>query len=1086
MAWFDAKHFAEQKLMQISTSDYEFKPNSGNDAVTRLQSVIDQYNAAHASEPGFVPVTALSNFEACNTSGYMTSLGIAATDINVSCTPYFDVPYYFTALAAHYNQSNDLLPGYAGQTMTAKDALNYVFSSMHMSGWQHYLQYGMELGLDPSRHFDTSAYIAAKAKATGQTEAQVIQTMKNAGLNPIQDWDANQNIISAQQLAVPDALTPSMSNGEQWGANPEPVDPYTQVQATQALTTADAETVAGAAGINTMFTADLTGGFAGTTLNPNDEIIGGTNAYNTLKVNLAQNWDGFAGTGADHTGASMTNVGRVILTQNSVDTGNIYSFSLKGTSGVERVDIVNTGAGTAQITDAQKTLTELRLEGPSNAAGKNGPTGQPGTYIQYAQGEMGGASDKLDLYVKDTGTAATDTAQAVAAKVGAAGIEQLTVHASGSNELDVTNFAGLNSLAVTGNGNINIKAAQRGITSFDASGASGKVNMEVGDISGATAIKGGLGQDTVTLTTATAPIQAKWTGVENLALAGTVGSASLDFAQSDGALSTAWVAGGSLALTNVKAPTFTVAQVNTNSQVSVKGQIDNLYWSDLSTVPNDVMKSSLDSNVAQNVYINVGNKQDVDGARFTFDAARGSINLDVAGKSTATATPSDAGSFSNSTITAKQASHFNATVGDLKGGNNFNVVDGDAVAGNSVSIKASNVVLGNGNGVPVTTLTANGAAKVDLTLAANASNTDNTATIAGSLNGAQEVNINVTNNGTTAAQQNDWTLNMQGVNLINGRDVNVNGDGHENVILGNIGASNMNGSIDLDVTNVNVFTAGAIDTGNGANIDLYVQTAGDVNLGNITSATNANGQRGNITIDINAGSGTGAAQTQGDLNGSATGPWVITGNNINMYLDGVTGSINKISNPVKDGPTHWSTILNAQGIIDYDGSAGQDQVQVNSLGTNGTSTFDLGNGDDVIRLGSGSRGDFGMTNANDIAKVNVNLGQAGINNDQDELWVDNTTKGTLAVKVDYITAGDEVHVAAGTSGLSSDAVTKAVTDAGLTISGEAKAMGSIAGCYTAGNDAYYISGNSGDTGITIIQVVGGTQDVFTTDGMPTA
>lgn len=1045
MAWFDLAHFAQQKIEQINALDYEIKPTSGSTYADQLRNVIAQYNAKHANDPGFVTVTPESNFLACNTASY-DGAGITPEDINVSCTKYFDVGYYFTALANYYNDHLSELPIYASGAMTPLDCVQYVFNTMRMSGWQHYLQYGMEMDLDPSALFDTSAYISAKMQATGMDRNHVINAMKSAGVNPIQDWDANPTIITAQQLMVTNPLTPGMSEGEQWGAIPEPVDPYAQIQATQTLTTTAGETFTGMPGINTLFAANITGGFAGTTLNDTDVITGGANAYNTLQVNIAQNWAGFAGTGADGAGANMTNVGRVLLNN---ATGNIYSFSLKHTSGVERVDIINSGAGTTQITDAASTLREVRLEGASNAAGTTGTTAQAGTFIQYASGAVGGTQDALTLDVKNVGAAKTATAAASAAKVGSSGVEQLTVNARGDNVLDVTNFNGLTSLAITGNGNLDIIANQQSITSYDASGASGKVNMQVGNISGNSVIKGGLGQDTVTLTQGItgSPLQAQWTGVGSLAVQAGVG-ASLDFAKSDGALNSVWVAGSGVTLANVRTPSFTIEQVSQNATVNVTGQIDNLYWSDQSLT---AVAGAYNSNVAKNAYISVGNKQDVDGAVFNFNSARGQVNLAVAASSTATA--NDAGSFTG-TINAAEAARFTATIGKLEGGSTFNVVSNNAAADKSVTITAADVALGAnpGDGSVTTTLNANGAATFNLNLTANNAAPQHAAIMQGSIANAQDVNINVANGNTGSDPR--WTLDLTQLAMSNARDVDIAGDGKESVHLGDLGSANMDGAIDLDVTNLKRFVAGDLTTGKGWDIDASITTKGNVTIGDITAGQNAAGSRGNVTLDINMD------YSDKTVN-SAASEWNIVGNNIKMYMDGVNGTITP------------QTVLAAQGTIDYDGCAKEDRVIVKTLG-NGASTFDMGTGEDTLYIGTtGSSYNLG---AGGKAMVNVNFGAYLPDNDQDELYVVNADKGTLAVKVDLLDSGDKIYVQSANAPADVQAATAIIRNSGLQISGTLEAVNQN-GCYKDAANVYYVSSNTDAT--TVIQVVGQTSvDVF--------
>lgn len=76
MAWFDANHYAEQEILQMSAIDCQCKPIAGaTGAVYQVQTVFDQYNNTHMYDPNFVKVTLGSNYEAWSTLNYDASLG---------------------------------------------------------------------------------------------------------------------------------------------------------------------------------------------------------------------------------------------------------------------------------------------------------------------------------------------------------------------------------------------------------------------------------------------------------------------------------------------------------------------------------------------------------------------------------------------------------------------------------------------------------------------------------------------------------------------------------------------------------------------------------------------------------------------------------------------------------------------------------------------------------------------------------------------------------------------------------------------------------------------------------------------------
>lgn len=968
--WFDEGYYAQQKVAQMNAIDFDsaWLAANGNGATAWTTELYQQYLAQYTLDGQHFD--AYQNFEACNGSGYAADITIG--DINVSPNKYFNVGQYCQALADYAN-----VPGNYEQTApeggwTAQNVLQHMLDQYHISAWDHFNANWDTLNIDPSSLFDMGDYFAQRAAAMGEgaTAEDAKAAIKASGLNPIQDYFENRE---AMKLPEPVAGDPVQVPADfaQWGAGSAPVedDPYANSTPVEAAKGEDH--LVGEDGVNTEFMTNYGNLRANQTLQADDTFTGGANAHNTLNVYFGSNWAGFNGveekneeTGETTTKANVTGVQRLVLDHITENVEQTYTFNAKNIAGLERVDIVNKGAGTAQVSELTKSMQELRLSGDSSSS--------DGTILSYKKGEIDGKDvDALTLVLENVGAVDKNGNLKTAAKVSAVDIEDLTVkgQANSDNFVDLSGFEDLEAIRVTGAGNVTITdVVSKGIKSYDASEATGNINIAVGKIDGETVIKGGKGlNDTINLTTGTNRFDANWTGVETLVVSSGA-SANMDFTGSDGSLSTVWVNGGNTTLNGLKAGTFTVQHFTADANVKVNG-MENLVWSDNNT--SAPIKAKIESDVKNDATLNVGANESLEGAQFTLNSAKGAVTLNVA-EAVEDDPDSVAGFVKNTKFNAEAAESFTANIsGKLDTGNTFNVVGGEPNQGRAVNIIAADVALDSKN-----TLTADGATDVTLDLTAIGAAIKNTVTFDGSLKNAQTVNVELANNATQPAALgtlNDYTLDMSAIALKNANEVVISGDGLENVKIGAIGDSGNNEAISLNASSLNGFESGDMLTGAGWDITAQIiDISGAVKIGDIKAGTD---QAGNGEGDVHI-----TVSCTGDLSSSNSGKDInISGDALIINFEGVGGKIAS-GKEVK---------LCAQSTITYDGNGGSNDESVavtavtgfdNAIGR-GDSSFDMGDSSGVDKI------DF--TGAKIANGANITI--EGLGGGKDEIKFDATS-----------------------------------------------------------------------------------------------
>lgn len=384
-AWFDDKFYAEQKVLQMNTISWQGRS--------------DWDEAGYRAELARFGVTAQENFEACNTTNYISSIGLTA--VNVSPNQLFDMGIY---LQNYVNWANG--PGQysygaieSGQ-WTVQSMLEHIFNDLHMSAWAHFQQVGMGLELNPSNLFDTSAYLADRAAAmnsyvnndgslgwrgkTDWTKADVLAELAANDVNPVEDYfDTGNPVfhISASLPAKPTVMavagwtpwgnantdeetpgTPGTTPPAETPGSPtwpqEPADPYETIDETIVLTPEGAD-YNGASGKNTLFVGAYCGANSdSTTVRPDDVIDGGANSHNTLEIAFDKSWE----TGFSE--GKISNIGLVRLNLSQSLDGEQFAFSSRNIENAERIDIASQGAAAIQLNDITASVSEINIDSP--------------------------------------------------------------------------------------------------------------------------------------------------------------------------------------------------------------------------------------------------------------------------------------------------------------------------------------------------------------------------------------------------------------------------------------------------------------------------------------------------------------------------------------------------------------------------------------------------------------------------------------------------------------------------------------------------------------------------------------------------
>ncbi|WP_287702766.1 hypothetical protein [Desulfovibrio sp.] len=755
---------------------------------------------------------------------------------NISPNAMFNVAEYLKSKA---DQLNAL--GEEKTDWTEADVLA-AFNAAGLSAWDHYTQFGMYEGVNPSNQFDTSDYLEAKLAQLQADEPDknwtmdsMLDTFKEAGLNPLEHYaqfgsDEGLSVIPvpADERVITD------------------FDPYTPSNPGETFTlTTAVDTITGTAnddvinGVVSSLSADRT-------LNPEDSIDG-AEGNDTLNVSMQGNFSGF-------TTGSMVNVEKVVLT----NEGSIArSFSAKGIDGVDTWTLNDKGAA-VNLTDLSAAGVTVNVQGLA----------QGSTTIGFTADAVKGDNDALTLGLNNVGTAKDGNTAAQYVDVTANGIENLAVKVTDDSYVNLSK-AGSKTVTASGAGDLDVKHVATTLTSFDASALSGNVKAV---LSGATlsTVKGGSGDDTITVTNLTANavieggagndslilqgyngiLQPTMSGFENVTANG--GTLTISGKNVSDFNSLTVQNSADVTLANVDASAFTVtASGSTAGSVKLNDATAFTYntVSGKTDKTSDSISTSVSASQATSATVNVGEYTQVTG---TLDfAAASDVTVNVAsglssdGKNEMTSFGAtvNANKTQNLTVNAKGA---------------LNSAEFNVNAATSVLVDAA-------KGSTGLKILADKATDVSITAGADMVITDSHFT------GAQNVTL----------IQNKGVLTGANVNLAAVNHLTLSGaDNTSKVILGQLGNSEQEYGITVDASGLKAgLTLGNTDAGKGDVTLNLAEVTGAVQVGTVdgNNVTVQAAQLGTTSLGAITADGNVSIDAMGVLGGSASAPAVNVG-----------------------------------------------------------------------------------------------------------------------------------------------------------------------------------------------------------------
>lgn len=638
---------------------------------------------------------------------------------------------------------------------------------------------------------------------------------------------------------------------------------------------------------------------ADNTLNALDQIDGGA-GNDTLKADLQSNFTGFTGTG------KLANVENIELT-NSGTIGR--NFDATGVTGAQKY-VLNAGAASISLANLAAAGVTVDVVGQKEGS----------TTVGFTTKAVEGTADALALGVNGVGTAevkdasGTVTTAAKHVAVTAAGIEALTVNATGANLVDLAGAAAAKTITVAGEGALNVKAVGAAVTAFDASAAKGAV---VADLTGASAgtlatVKGGEGDDVVTVDLADLTANATISGgagantlkvsgagtiqptlsqFQTVELNGITGDSTIS-AKNVSDLATLAIKG-----TTALANTVTVAGLNSAALTVQTEGLQNgtiqltsptvLTYNTTSTAANTAAKTQqavgtvITANEATNATINVGayTKQTGD---ISLNKAT-AVTLNVAtGKDTAGTTEQTA---FDANLTANTAQSLIVKADGVVGstGSTKKIVAGaatlldvNAAAGGEMIFetgKAQQVNITAGAALDITSSKFDAAEQV--TIAANVGHTNGTSVNLGKIS-----TLNLSGTGTATGKEAQVTLGNLGaaditnaitvtatglkggatIGTIDSNAANVTITATEmtgNFVANNIGTTKAVGNVTINAATLGSTDVGTITTVKGATVQVNAtgllgkNAVGEaLAIGATTVATDSNKNTGSITVNV--------------------------------------------------------------------------------------------------------------------------------------------------------------------------------------------------------------------------------------------
>ena len=699
------------------------------------------------------------------------------------------------------------------------------------------------------------------------------------------------------------------------------------------------------------------------------------------------------------TTGSMTNVEKVVLT----NEGNIArSFSAKGIDGVNTWTLNDTGAA-VNLTDLSAAGATVNVQGL-----KAGPTS-----IGFTADAVKGDNDSLTLGLNNVGTAKDGDTAAKHVAITANGIENLAVKATDDNYVDLS-AAASKTVTVSGSGNLDVNNVAAGMTSFDASALSGNVTADLHAATGLAIVKGGSGDDTITVTNlaanavieggagndslilqgVTSTLQPTMSGFENITADG--GTLTLSGKNMSDFNSLTVKNDAQVTLANMDASAFTVTASGFTAGSVLLSDATALTYNTVSSKTDktsDSISTTVAASKATSATVNVGEYTEV-GGTLNFGAA-----VDVA-VNVASGLGSDGKTEMTSfggILTANKAQSFTVNAEGLLKASTFNVdaassVLVDAAQGSMGVVKiqaskATDVSITAGSAMDITGSSFSSAQNV--TLAANK----------GHLSGGVALDAvnQLTLSGADAASQ--ITLGVLGSSTQE-YGITVDASGLKGgLALGNTDA----GTGDVALNLASMTGAAAVGTVEGNNVTIHAAQLGTTTVGAITAT-------GDVNIDamgVLGGNATAAAFTAGaiaadkaitvNFDGSSDMTFgALTADTVNLDASGYQGAITDSNGAVVDaaigaitadtvvikgseiGANTFGSAANTDNFITadtltYTGGLDVDTVYLTSKGADTMNvSLDTGAGDDVV----------GLTAINSTTKITV-TGDMGGNNGDD-------------------------------------------------------------------------------------------------------
>lgn len=713
------------------------------------------------------------------------------------------------------------------------------------------------------------------------------------------------------------------------------------------------------------------------------------------------------------TTGSMTNVEKVVLT----NEGNIArSFSAKGIDGVNTWTLNDTGAA-VNLTDLSAAGATVNVQGL-----KAGPTS-----IGFTADAVKGDNDSLTLGLNNVGTAKDGDTAAKHVAITANGIENLAVKATDDNYVDLS-AAASKTVTVSGSGNLDVNNVAAGMTSFDASALSGNVTADLHAATGLATVKGGSGDDTITVTNLAAnavieggagndslilqginsTLQPTMSGFENITADG--GTLTLSGKNMSDFNSLTVKNDAQVTLANMDASAFTVTASGFTAGSVLLSDATALTYNTVSSKTDktsDSISTTVAASKATSATVNVGEYTEV-GGTLNFGAA-----VDVA-VNVASGLGSDGKTEMTSfggILTANKAQSFTVNAEGLLKASTFNVdaassVLVDAAQGSMGVVKiqaskATDVSITAGSAMDIAGSSFSSAQNV--TLAANKGHLSGVGVALDAVN-------QLTLSGADATSQ--MTLGVLGSSTQE-YGITVDASGLKGgLALGNTDA----GTGDVALNLAGMTGAAAVGTVEGNNVTIHAAQLGTTTVGAITAT-------GDVNIDamgVLGGNATAAAFTAGaiaadkaitvNFDGSSDMTFgALTADTVNLDASGYLGAITDSKGAVvgaaigaitadtvvikgsEIGANTFGSAANTGNFITadtltYTGGLDVDTVYLTSKGADTMNvSLDTGAGDDVVGLTAISSttkitvtGDMGGNNGDGIT-VNGSASINGIN-----------------------------------------------------------------------------------------------------------